>query len=78
MKLLRQRASHLTRREREILPLVVSGLLSKEIASIVGTSEATVKVLRSTLNRKMGARSLAELVRIADKLSIRHTSSGQK
>lgn len=78
LKLLRQRASNLTRREREILPLVVSGLLSKQIAAIVGTSEATVKVLRSNLRRKMGARSLAELVRMADKLGIRQTCPGQK
>jgi FixJ family two-component response regulator len=52
----------LTPREREVLPLVVSGLLNKQIAGEIGTSETTVKVHRSQLMRKMGADSLAELV----------------
>jgi FixJ family two-component response regulator len=53
-----------------VLPLVVSGLLNKQIAAEIGTSETTVKVHRSTLMRKMGANSLAELVRLAERLGI--------
>lgn len=70
VKTLRGRLESLTPREREILPLVVSGLLNKQIASVIGTSEATVKVHRSQLTRKMGAQSLAELVRMAAKIGI--------
>ena len=68
---LRERYESLTPREREVLPLVVSGLLNKQIAANLGTSEATVKVHRSQLMRKMGADSLADLVRMAEKLGIR-------
>lgn len=64
---LRQRYEWLTPRERQVLPLVVSGLLNKQIAAEIGTSEATVKVHRSQLMRKMGAESLAELVRMSAK-----------
>lgn len=70
VKTLRSRLESLTPREREILPLVVSGLLNKQIASVIGTSEATVKVHRSQLTRKMGAQSLADLVRMAAKIGI--------
>jgi len=70
VKTLRTRFESLTPREREILPLVVSGLLNKQIASVIGTSEATVKVHRSQLTRKMRARSLADLVRMASKIGI--------
>ncbi len=67
---LRDRFESLTRREREVLPWVVSGLLSKQIADAIGTSEASVKVHRSQLMRKMGANSLADLVRMAEKMGI--------
>jgi RNA polymerase sigma factor (sigma-70 family) len=60
----------LTPREREVLAWVVSGLLNKQIADAIGTSEATVKVHRSQLMRKMGAKSLADLVRMADKMGV--------
>jgi len=73
---LRQRYESLTSRERDVLPLVVSGLLNKQIAAEIRTSEATVKVHRSRLMRKMGAESLPELVRMAEKL--RDFSTGQK
>lgn len=67
---LRERFDSLTPREQEVLSLVVSGLLNKQIAVEVGTSEATVKVHRSQLTRKMGADSLADLVRMANKIGI--------
>jgi RNA polymerase sigma factor (sigma-70 family) len=67
---LQQRLESLTPRERQVLPLVVSGLLNKQIAAEIGTSETTVKVHRSQLMRKMGADSLAELVRMAEKIGI--------
>jgi FixJ family two-component response regulator len=70
--ILRKRLESLTPREREVLPLVVSGLLNKQIAGEIGTSENTVKVHRSQLMRKMGADSLADLVRLAGKIGIPH------
>jgi FixJ family two-component response regulator len=68
--ILRDRFAWLTPREREVLPLVVSGLPNKQIAAEIGTSETTVKVHRGQLMRKMGADSLPDLVRIAEKLGI--------
>ncbi len=67
---LRQRLESLTPRERAVLPRVVSGLLNKQIAAEIGTTEATVKVHRSQLMRKMGAYSLPDLVRMAEKIGI--------
>ena len=67
---LRERLSSLTPREREVLPLVVSGLLNKQAASELGISEITVQIHRGRIMRKMGAGSLAELVRIAGTLKI--------
>jgi FixJ family two-component response regulator len=60
----------LTPRERDVMTLVVAGLLNKQIAGDLGTSEASVKVHRQHVMEKMGAGSLAELVRMADKLRI--------
>jgi FixJ family two-component response regulator len=65
---LQGRYSVLTVREREVMQLVVAGMLSKQIASEIGVSEATVKIHRGNLMQKMQAGSLIELVRIADKL----------
>jgi FixJ family two-component response regulator len=62
--------STLTAREREIMALVVAGRPNKEIAARVGISEATVKLHRGQVMRKMQARSLPELVRMADKLGL--------
>ena len=65
-----ERFNSLTPREREIFKLVVSGRRNKQIAADVGLSEMTVKVHRSQITRKMGAKSLVDLVRMADKLGL--------
>jgi FixJ family two-component response regulator len=61
----------LTAREQEVMGLVTAGLMNKQIAAELGVSEITVKVHRGSVMRKMGARSLAELVRMADTLGVR-------
>ena len=66
----RRRYESLTKREREVMTLVVTGLLNKQVAAQLRTSEATVKAHRAQLMRKMEAESVAELVRIAERLSL--------
>jgi FixJ family two-component response regulator len=65
---LQRRFEGLTARERQVLPLVVSGIPNKQIATEIGTSETTVKVHRSQLMRKMGADSLPDLVRMTERM----------
>jgi FixJ family two-component response regulator len=67
---LRDRYSSLTKREREVMELVVSGLMNKQIGGSLGTSEITVKAHRGKVMRKMQAESLADLVRMAQRLAV--------
>jgi FixJ family two-component response regulator len=69
MQSIRDRYASLSRREREVMALVVSGLLNKQVGAELGISEITVKVHRRHVMRKMDARSLPELVNIAGRLS---------
>lgn len=75
LDMLRQRYLELTPREREVLPLVVSGLLNKQAAAELGISEVTLQVHRRNVMQKMAAASLADLVRIAERLEIPITHS---
>jgi FixJ family two-component response regulator len=67
---IKKRYAKLTPREREVLPYVVSGLLNKQTAGELGTSEITIRIHRGQIMRKMQAESLADLVRLAAKLGI--------
>jgi FixJ family two-component response regulator len=68
LSVLRQHYSALTPREREVFPLVASGLLNKQVAARLGTTEKTIKIHRSQVMQKMKADSFADLVRKAEKL----------
>jgi FixJ family two-component response regulator len=75
---LQKRYALLTPREREVLPFVVAGFANKQTAADLGTSEITIGVHRGQIMHKMGARSLAELVRMSDKLGIARTPGRSK
>ncbi len=70
IEVLRDRYATLTPRERQVFALVTSGLLNKQVGYELGTSEKTVKVQRARVIEKMGAHSLADLVRMADRLGV--------
>lgn len=72
---LQRRYDALTRRERDVLPLVVSGLLNKQAAAELGISEVTLQLHRRNVMQKMGAASLADLVRMAERLGVAVTHS---
>jgi len=74
MQSLRARLDTLTPREREVFRLVVRGMLNKQVAYDLGIAEKTVKVHRAQVMQKMGAQSLADLVRFAEKLGIRSST----
>jgi FixJ family two-component response regulator len=71
---LRQRYDSLTPRERDVLPLVVSGFLNKQSAAQLGISEVTLQIHRRNVMQKMAVTSLADLVRVAERLGIQTTS----
>jgi len=70
LQALRARYDSLSPREREVMTMVAAGLMNKQAAAEIGISEVTVKVHRHNIMQKLGARSLAELVRTADSLGI--------
>src|SRR5262245_36829489 len=72
---LRKKYETLTSREQQIIALVASGLLNKQIAAEIGVTEVTVKVHRGNMMRKMGAKSLTDLVRMADALGVQRNAS---
>jgi FixJ family two-component response regulator len=67
---LRQRYEQLTPREREVMPLITAGLLNKQVAGELATTERTIKFHRAHIMQKMSAESLADLVRMTEKLGI--------
>ena len=72
---IQRRFDSLTPREREVMTFVSAGLMNKQIAGKLGVSEITVKIHRGHLMRKMEAKSLADLVRMAERLGIRQPGS---
>jgi FixJ family two-component response regulator len=76
LALLNERYATLSARERQVMQLVISGLMNKEIAHELGTREVTVKVQRGKVMRKMRAQSLPDLVRMAEKLGIPASRGG--
>ena len=67
------RFESLSTRQRDVLSLVASGLMNKQVAAELGLAEITVKIYRGQIMRKMGAKSLADLVRMTDALGIPRT-----
>jgi FixJ family two-component response regulator len=71
---LRDRYKSLTQREQEVMALVVRGLLNKQIAAELGTTEATIKLHRGKMMRKIGAASLADLIKMAERLGVANST----
>jgi RNA polymerase sigma factor (sigma-70 family) len=76
MQSLRSRYDELSGREQQVMSLVCAGLMNKQIAAQIGVSEVTVKVHRHNVMKKLDARSLADLVRMADALQSRRENDG--
>ena len=72
---LRAQYETLTSREREVMGYVTAGLMNKQVAGLIGLSEITVKIHRGNMMRKMGVRSLADLVRKAEALGVSQTGA---
>jgi FixJ family two-component response regulator len=72
----RSRFESLTPRERDVLSLVASGLMNKQVAAELGLAEITIKIYRGQIMRKMGAKSLADLVRMTEALGIQRSNPG--
>ena len=70
LRMLQQRYALLTPRQREVFPCVTSGLINREVATQLGTSEKTIKVHRGQVMQKMKAKSLAQLIHMAEKLGL--------
>ena len=77
MQELRDRYASLTRREMQVMALVVSGLLNKQVAGELGIAEKTVKAHRGQVTQKMKANSIADLVKMAEKLHLTERSTKQ-
>jgi FixJ family two-component response regulator len=75
---LRTRFDALSPREQEVMSLVASGLMNKQVAAEIGIVEVTVKVHRHNIMKKLGARSLADLVRMADALGLPHSDKAER
>jgi FixJ family two-component response regulator len=75
ISILRTKFETLTHREQEVMACVTGGLMNKQIAAEIGVTENTIKVHRGNVTKKMGARSVAELVRMADILGVRRRTS---
>jgi FixJ family two-component response regulator len=75
ISILRTKFETLTPREQEVMACVTGGLMNKQIAAEIGVTENTIKVHRGNVTKKMGARSVAELVRMADILGVRRRTS---
>ena len=74
----RSRFESLSSRERDVLCLVTSGLMNKQVATELGLAEITVKIYRGQIMRKMGAKSLADLVRMAEALGVQRTKPDEQ
>jgi FixJ family two-component response regulator len=75
LQVLRERYASLSRREREVMALIVSGLLNKQVGGELGISEITVKAHRGRVTEKMKARSFADLVKMSDRLALAPSAS---